>query len=129
MCSSDLQPQYFALMFLDRSVPRISREYERFAFARETKRHVIEELERCVQAHVFPPTMKPKVAIRVLTAGLIGVAALKLSDRLAPDEDPDVLANDVLDTIIAGLRAGVELKSPELDFSCPGESIADQRAS
>jgi len=29
------QPQYFALIFLDRSVPRISREYERFAFARE----------------------------------------------------------------------------------------------
>src|SRR5262245_32866694 len=26
------QPQYFALMFLDRSVPRINREYERFAF-------------------------------------------------------------------------------------------------
>ena len=30
-------PQYFALMFVDRSVPRISREYERFAFAREMK--------------------------------------------------------------------------------------------
>src|SRR5262249_50218020 len=26
-------PQYFALMFVDRSVPRVSREYERFAFA------------------------------------------------------------------------------------------------
>src|SRR5215813_11547567 len=31
-------PEYFALMFLDRSVPRISREYERFTFVRETKR-------------------------------------------------------------------------------------------
>ena len=30
-------PQYFALMFVDRSVPRVSREYERFAFAREVK--------------------------------------------------------------------------------------------
>src|SRR6476659_1015684 len=28
------QPEYFALMFIDRSVPRISREYERFAVAR-----------------------------------------------------------------------------------------------
>jgi AcrR family transcriptional regulator len=27
------QPEYFALMFVERSVPRISREYERFAFA------------------------------------------------------------------------------------------------
>ncbi|PYR32260.1 MAG: hypothetical protein DMF90_23970, partial [Acidobacteria bacterium] len=31
------QPQYFALMFVDRSVPRIGREYERFSFAREMK--------------------------------------------------------------------------------------------
>src|SRR5919109_3620698 len=35
-------PQYFALMFVDRSVPRISREYERFAFAREMKRHIVD---------------------------------------------------------------------------------------
>src|SRR4051794_37342742 len=33
------QPQYFALMFVDRTVPRISREYERFAFARQMKAH------------------------------------------------------------------------------------------
>src|SRR4051794_8417538 len=37
-------PQYFALMFVDRSVPRISREYERFAFARELKRGIHEEI-------------------------------------------------------------------------------------
>src|SRR5438093_5685392 len=35
------QPEYFALMFVDRSVPRISREYERFAFAREMKDRLI----------------------------------------------------------------------------------------
>src|SRR3954464_3243664 len=29
------QPQYFELMFVDRSVPRISQAYERFACARE----------------------------------------------------------------------------------------------
>src|ERR1043166_5877468 len=64
------QPQYFALMFMERSVPRISREYDRFTFARETKQRVIEELERGVKANVFPPTVKPAVAMRVLTAGL-----------------------------------------------------------
>src|SRR6476646_3519921 len=30
-------PQYFDLMFVDRAVPRISREYERFSFARDMK--------------------------------------------------------------------------------------------
>ena len=64
-------PQYFELMFVDRSVPRISREYERFAFARETKRHLIAEIERCVEAKVFPPTVKPGVAMRLLTVGLL----------------------------------------------------------
>jgi AcrR family transcriptional regulator len=123
------QPQYFALMFLDRSVPRISREYERFAFARETKQHIVEELARCVKANVFPATVKPSVAMRVLTAGMIGIAALKLSDRLAPDEDADLLASDVLDTTLAGLRGGVALKSPELAISCLAEPIADQQAS
>ena len=123
------QPQYFALMFLDRSVPRISREYERFAFAHETKQHIIEELARCVKAKVFPSTVKPTVALRVLTAGMIGVAALKLSDRLAPEEDADLLASDVLDTTIAGLRGGVALKSPERTISCLSEPIADQQAS
>src|SRR5262249_41572154 len=111
-------PQYFALMFVDRCVPRISREYERFTFARESKRAVMEELERCVKANVFPATVKPSVALRVLTAGLIGVAALKLSDRMAPDEDADLLASDVLDIAIAGLRAGVVLRSPEHGFTC-----------
>jgi len=123
------QPQYFALMFLDRSVPRISREYERFAFAHETKQHIIEELARCVKAKVFPSTVKPTVALRVLMAGMIGVAALKLSDRLAPEEDPDLLASDVLDTTIAGLRGGVALQTPERAVTCLAEPIADQQAS
>ena len=122
-------PQYFALMFLDRSVPRISREYERFAFAQETKQHIIEELARCMKANVFPPTVKPSVAMRILFAGMLGVAALKLSDRLGPGEDADLLANDVLDTTLAGLRAGITLQSPELTVNCLSEPIADQQAS
>ena len=44
------QPQYFALMFLDRWVPRINREYERFAFARARKQYIIQELQACIDA-------------------------------------------------------------------------------
>jgi len=55
----------------------------------------------------------------MLIAGLLGIAALNLSDRLAPGEDPDLLASDMLDTVIAGLRAGVVLKSPDVDLACP----------
>src|SRR5229473_3358520 len=50
-------PQYFALMFVDRTVPRISREYERFAFARDLKQNVVEELRACIDAGDLPATL------------------------------------------------------------------------
>src|SRR4030088_2650429 len=48
------QPQYFALIFVDRSMPRISREYERFAFARDRKKHITEALQACIDAGALP---------------------------------------------------------------------------
>src|SRR3954469_17371454 len=66
------QPQYFALMFVDRSVPRINREYERFAFARDMKRHIIEELQACIDAGELPQALDPFIAMRALTVGLLG---------------------------------------------------------
>ena len=125
------QPQYFALMFVDRSVPRINREYERFSFARDGKRHIIEELQACIDAGELPATVDPFVAMRALTVGLLGIAVLRLGERLAPAEDPDLLAADVLNLAFAGLRAGVALQSPR-GLHCPledEESIADAQAS
>jgi len=104
-------PQYFALMFVDRSVPRISREYERFAFAREMKRHVVEEIQACIDAGVLPAALNPAVAMRTLTVGLLGVAVMSLSERLAPGENVDHLAADVLDVTLAGLRAGIGFRT------------------
>src|SRR4029077_11731478 len=97
------QPQYFALMFVDRSVPRISREYERLAFAREMKQHLMEEIQACINAGELPKTLSPHVAVRVLMVGMLGVAVLRLSERLAPGEDADLLAADVLNVTLAGL--------------------------
>jgi AcrR family transcriptional regulator len=125
------QPQYFALMFVDRSVPRISREYERFAFAREMKQHIIEELRACIDAGDLPQTVDPHVATRALMVGVLGVALLNLSERLLPGENPDLLAADVLNLTLAGLRSGVVLQSPAgvgcpLDVSAP---VVDAQAS
>src|SRR2546425_13185598 len=79
-------PQYFALMFVDRSVPRICREYERFTFAREMKAHIVDHIQACVDAGILPKSVDPLVAVRLLTMGLLGVATLRLSDRLRPHE-------------------------------------------
>src|SRR5436190_5572436 len=76
------QPQYFALMFLDRSVPRISREYERFAFAREMKAHIVAQIQQAIDTTALPSTLHPHVAMRLLMAGVVGIAVMGLSDRL-----------------------------------------------
>jgi AcrR family transcriptional regulator len=103
-------PQYFALMFVDRSVPRVSREYERFAFAREMKRSILEEIRQCIASGALPAALDPAAAMRTLTSGLIGVATLRLSDRLGPSEDADHLAANVLDVTLAGLKTGIPLR-------------------
>ena len=123
-------PQYFALIFVDRSVPRISREYERFAFARDRKRHIVEELQACIDAGELPTTLNTGVAMRTLMVGVLGVAVLRLSDRLAPGEDPDLLAADVINVALAGLRTNVTLQSSGM-IECPLESqpVADAQAS
>jgi AcrR family transcriptional regulator len=114
------QPQYFALMFVERSVPRISREYERFAFAREMKQHIIEEVRAAIDSGALPATLDPQIAMRALMVGMLGVALLSLSERLLPGEDADLLAADVLNLTLAGLRSGVTLQSPP-GFACPLE--------
>lgn len=124
------QPQYFALIFVDRSVPRISREYERFAFMRDRKQHIIQELQACVDAGDLPKTLNTAVAMRALMVGVLGVAVLQLSERLGPGEDPDLLAADVLNLTLAGLRSGVVLQSSGLS-DCPLaiKPLADAQAS
>ena len=104
-------PQYFALMFVDRSVPKVSRHYERFAFAREMKQHLLEHVQECIEAGEFPRSLPPMVASRVLSTSVLGVAMMRLSERLAPEENADDLAFDALEVAIAGLKSGIALRT------------------
>ena len=117
-------PQYFALMFVDRSVPRISREYERFAFAREFKEYLISQVRECTRAGVLRADVQPEVALRLLSTGILGIAVLRLSERLGPTEDADVLVKDVLDITIAGLQSGIPIRS-HFATNCPEDERAD----
>lgn len=127
---SGKHPQYFTLMFVDQSVPRVSREYERFAFAREKKSHVVALIQACIDAGDLPAALNPAVAFRTLTAGLLGVAVMRLSDRLQPGENADDLAADVLNVTLAGLQSGVALISKS-SADCPldAPAPADAKAS
>jgi len=112
-------PQYFELMFVDRSVPRISQDYERFAFARETKAHLVAQVQACIDAGALPSHLDANVVFRLLTMGLMGAAMLRLSGRLAPGENGDTLARDVLQVTLRGLQSTTPLISTYSGIECP----------
>lgn len=124
-------PQYFALMFVDRSVPRISREYERFAFAREMKTSLERHVAAAVAEGALPASVAAGAMVRVLSSAIIGVAVLRLGERLAPGEDADALARDVLDVTLAGLESTPALRSASGRFACeqPPVSLHDASVS
>jgi len=113
---SERHPQYFALMFVDRTVPRICREYERFAFAREMRQEMLAELEHAVTEGVLPRTTSGAAVFRILTTGVFGVAVMRLSGRLTP-EYAEALVNDVVNVALAGLKSGVALESDSLAYT------------
>jgi len=99
-------PQYFALVFLDRRVPRIGQEYERFPFMSEIHARIRGRMQRGIDEGFFPGTLDAVVALRLICAPIFGIATLRLSNRLASSEDADALARDAIETTMAGLRAG-----------------------
>jgi RND family efflux transporter MFP subunit len=100
------QPQYFSLVFLDRHVPRVSKEYERFSFISDMRSRALARVQRCVEDGIFPAKTDPEVTLRILFAPVFGIAALRLSNRMQPDVDPDALMRDAIETTIAGIRSG-----------------------
>ena len=103
---SKRQPQYFALVFLDRRVPRLARDSERFSFMVEIKDAIRTRMQRCIDQGLFPSSMSVDVALRLLLAPVFGLVQLRLSGRLLATEDADALVHDAIEVTIAGLRAG-----------------------
>jgi AcrR family transcriptional regulator len=99
-------PEYFALMFLDRSVPRISQNWDRFGFVGEMRHEMIDRIRQAIEAGAFPAGTSPECVFRVTLTAVHGAATMKLCDRLAHGENADALARVTLDTALIGLRAG-----------------------
>jgi AcrR family transcriptional regulator len=103
---SKAHPEYFALMFLDRSVPRLSQNWDRFAFVQDMKGHLASRIRACIAAGDLPARLDPEAAVMVLAASVHGAAVVRLCDRLGAAEDADALARDALEAGLAGLRSG-----------------------
>lgn len=104
------QPEYFSLIFVDSAVPRISRDWERFSSMRELRQEIEQDIQQCIDEGVFPGAHAPGAVFRLLWTAAYGVAVFRLSHRLAPGEDSDALAQDLLDATIGGLRHGINLR-------------------
>jgi AcrR family transcriptional regulator len=108
------QPEYFLLMFVDRSVPRITQQWDGFELLQQMLGNAVAAIQTAIDAKAFPATLSPNVAMHMLWAGLIGPAVVGIRHRLASGEDYDALARDVLNATIAGLQSG----SPTTFVSC-----------
>jgi AcrR family transcriptional regulator len=101
------QPEYFLLMFVDRSVPRITQQWDGFEFLQQLLNNAVAGIQRAIDAGAFPASLNANAAMHMLWAGLIGPAVVGIRHRLASGEDYDALARDVLNATIAGMQAGV----------------------
>jgi AcrR family transcriptional regulator len=104
---SKQHPEYFALMFVDRSVPRISRDWQRFGFVKEMRGRMSAHIQSVIDAGLFPPGTEADAVFAILVAAIHGVAVMRLCERLAPAENADALARDTLEAALTGLRAGI----------------------
>jgi AcrR family transcriptional regulator len=104
------QPEYFWLMFVDRTVPRISRDWERFPVMRQMWAEGVELVRRCIAAGLLPGGTRAEAAFHVLATAIHGAAVNRLCGRVVNRRDGDAVARDTLRAAIAGLRAGVALE-------------------
>ena len=118
-------PEYFALMFLERSVPSLSQDFQRFEFFRQTTSRAEADIRACMERGIFANTLNPAAALHVLWAGVLGAAAIGLAQRLAPGENPAALARDVLESLLAGFTTPVTTTFVPAD--CP--LVASESAS
>ena len=104
------QPEYFSLIFVDGAVPRISRDWERFNSMRDLRHEIELDIQQCIDEGQIPGAETPGTVFRILFTAVYGAAVFRLSHRLAPGEDADALAHDLLDCTLAGLQRGVDLR-------------------
>ena len=105
---SKAHPEYFDLMFVDRSVPSLGQDFQRFEFFQATTARAEADIQACIDRGLFSKKLNPAAALHVLWVGVLGAATIRLAQRLAPGEDPDTLAHDVLESLLAGFTTDIQ---------------------
>ncbi len=104
-------PEHFALMFLDRTVPRLGAQYELFPMLVEMKRRFAEMIRVATEQGYFPADSNPHTISRVLMTTMLGVATARLCNRMGGRDGGEALAHDMIEVVLAGVKAGVTFTS------------------
>jgi AcrR family transcriptional regulator len=123
---SKAHPQYFELMFVDRSVPSLNQDFQRFGFFRAVTARAEADIRLCMERRIFSDGLDPAAALHLLWAGMLGVATITLAGRLAPGEDADALAHDTLAALLGGLTT--PLRTTFVAADCPLSTSPDTSA-
>jgi AcrR family transcriptional regulator len=121
---SKAQPDFFELMFLDRTVPSLNQDPDRFEFFREVTARAEADIRACCERGIFTKNLDAGAVLHVLWVAILGAASINLAKRLGPGEDPDALALDVLNATFAGFGAGGATTTFK-PFECPFSPAAD----
>ena len=84
------QPAYFELMFVDRSVPKITEGWEGFEILQALMTEAATRLQDAIVSGELPASINPVAAMHVIWGALVGPAVVGLCQRLAPGEDRDL---------------------------------------
>jgi AcrR family transcriptional regulator len=101
--------EFFELMFVDRTVPQITEQWAGMALVHDMLAIAANRIQKCIDAGYFAPGTDATVAMHLVWGALTGPCVIGSGCRLAPGEDPDALARDVLELAIAGLKAGSQM--------------------
>jgi AcrR family transcriptional regulator len=104
-------PEHFALMFLDRTVPRLGTQYELFPRLVEIKKRFAELIQIAADQGHFPKDSNPHTVSRILMMAMLGVAAANLCKRMGGHDGGRALARDMIEVTLAGVKAGVTFES------------------
>lgn len=120
-----LYPEYYYLLFLDRSTPRLKMESLR-AYTGPMRPHVREILDECIDAGELEPGLDAWTVYNVIWTSMHGLASQFVCDRLPP-LDPDKYARVIADLVMAGLKGGALSGVGLLEESCAPPSTASKR--
>jgi AcrR family transcriptional regulator len=108
-------PVLVELIILDNSGPRVKAGRQRFACFHEVAAGVEADLRTCIERGQVSMALTATATRQLLWVGTLGAATV--ARRLARDEECDVLAHELLETLLAGLSTA-PCQRRESDLEC-----------